>query len=136
MDLNSALDLLKGFGTGLMVVFTAIMVFNIVCNWIIFQKAGQPGWAILIPVFNLLVMLRVAGKPWWWVFIFVAFPLFLIPILGQIVYPIVILVFFFMMLHGISKHFGQGAGFTVGLFFLGIIFRAILAFGKYEWKKP
>lgn len=135
MDLNSALDLLAGVGTGLMVFFLAILVFNIIVNWIIFTKAGQPGWAILIPVFNLLVMLRVAGKPWWWIFIFLAFPVFLIPILGQIVYPIVILVFMIMMFHGISKNFGQGAGFTVGLIFLGTIFRAILAFGKYEWNK-
>jgi len=136
MELNSALDLLKGFGAGMMVFYVAIMVFNIVTWWIIFQKANQPGWAILIPIYNILVMLRVAGKPWWWIFFFLAFPIVLVPIIGAIIYMILIIVIMILFLNGISKHFGQGAGFTVGLFFLGIIFRAILAFGKYEWKKP
>ena len=68
MELNSAFDLLKGLGAGMMVISLAIAVFNIACWWIIFKKAGQPGWAILIPIYNLLVILRVAGKPWWWIF--------------------------------------------------------------------
>jgi hypothetical protein len=136
MELNSALDLLQGFGTGMMIFQWAILIFAIVVNWIIFKKAGQPGWAILIPVYNIIVNLKVAGKPTWWVVFYLLFPIVLIPIVGIIIWSILILVITILVKHGISRHFGQGAGFTVGLVFLGIIFKAILAFGKYEWKKP
>ncbi|GAJ23815.1 unnamed protein product, partial [marine sediment metagenome] len=91
------------------------MVFMIVSWWIVFKKAGEPGWAILIPIFNFLVILRVAGKPWWWVF---SILLAIIPIAG----PILFLVVWILICNGISKNFGQGAGFTVGLVLVSFIF--------------
>jgi hypothetical protein len=41
--------------------------------WRVFTKAGKPGWAALVPIYNLIVLLQIAGKPAWW------FLLFLIP---------------------------------------------------------
>ncbi len=117
---------------GAIIVNLAIMVFMLASWWIVFRKAGQPGWAILIPIYNLLVMLRVAGKPWWWIFFFIAAPLSIIPIFG-ILYMIFLLVMAIIMLHGISKNFGKGGGFTVGLVLLSFIFVPILAFGKAEY---
>ena len=49
----------------------------------VFAKAGQPGWAVLIPVYNFIVLLRIAGLPWYWVFTTL---IALIPILGLIAY--------------------------------------------------
>jgi len=127
MDPEQLLGVFKGMGAGMLVVWLAIMVFMIVSWWIVFKKAGQPGWAILIPIYNFLVILRVAGKPWWWVF---SMLLVIIPIAG----PILFLVVWILICNAISKNFGQGAGFTVGLVLLSIVFVPILAFGDYQYK--
>lgn len=127
MDPEQLLGVFKGMGAGMLIVWLAIMVFMIVSWWIVFKKAGQPGWAILIPIFNFLVILRVAEKPWWWVF---SVLLAIIPIAG----PILFLVVWVLICNAISKNFGQGAGFTVGLVLLSVVFVPILAFGDYKWK--
>ncbi|SDG74633.1 DUF5684 domain-containing protein [Chitinophaga filiformis] len=101
----------------LMVFYVAVCVLMIVCGWKVFEKAGKPGWASIIPIYSLIVMLEIVGKPWWYIF------MFLIPIYGWIVLPI-------MLTHDLSKSFGKDVGFTVGLLLLGIIFYPILAFSK------
>ena len=127
MNAEQMLGLFKGMGTGMLIVWFAIMIFMIVSWWIVFKKAGQPGWAILIPIYNFLIILRVASKPWWWVF---AILLAIIPVVGAIL----LLVAMIFIFHGVSKNFGQGAGFTVGLVLLSVVFVPILAFGDYQWK--
>lgn len=102
------------------IIYLAILIFMIATMWKIFTKAGQPGWACIIPIYNLVIMLKIAGKPVWWIAII-------------LLVPIVNYVFLIMMLHGISKNFGHGAGFTVGMIFLGIIFFPILAFGDSKY---
>ncbi len=112
-------------------VFIAIAVVVIVGVWKTFAKAGQPGWAVLVPIYNIIVLLRVAGLPWYWVFApFVA----IIPILGWIAY----IVWIVWIHHRISTRFGQGVGFTIGLTLLGPIFWLILGFGssKYVAEQP
>lgn len=47
--------------------------------WKLFEKAGQPGWAGAVPVYNLWVMLKMVGRPWWWIFYL------FIPLIGQII---------------------------------------------------
>ncbi|MFR9502895.1 MAG: DUF5684 domain-containing protein [Rikenellaceae bacterium] len=96
-----------------------IVLLPIIALWVIFTKAGRPGWAAIIPIYNALVMLRVAGKPGWWIFLFLI--------------PIVNVIFLIMTLNGISKNFGKGVGFTVGLLFLPFIFFLILAFGPAQY---
>ena len=126
MDPNQLLDVFKGAGIGLIVVWLAVMVFMIISWWIVLKKAGEPGWAILIPVYNFLVILRIAGKPWWWVF---ALLLAIIPVVGIILLLVVMILVF----HGISTKFGKGAGFTVGLVLLSVVFIPILAFGDAKY---
>ena len=112
-------------------VFFAIYVICLIGLWKVFTKAGQPGWAVLIPIYNLIVLLRIAGLAWYWVF---APLIVLIPVLGAIAY----LVLAVMGLHRISTRFGQGVGFTIGLTLLGPIFWLILGFGdsKYIGEQP
>jgi hypothetical protein len=98
------------------VIGIVIAIFYIVAMWRVFSKAGQPGWAIFIPIYSTIVLLRVAGKPWWWLF------LFLIPLVDIV---IAILVY-----AGVARNYGKGAGFTVGLIFLPFIFIPILGYGK------
>lgn len=103
-----------------MIIGLLLVALMIVSFWIIFNKAGQPGWAVLIPFYNIYVMLLIAKKPWWWLLLI----LFV---------PIANIIFLIMMYHAISLNFGKGAGFTVGMIFLGFIFFPILAFGDAKY---
>jgi CDP-diglyceride synthetase len=126
--LGALLALIAGFG---MILVAACGIISLIGMWKVFAKAGQPGWAVLIPVYNIIVLLRVAGLPWYWVFT----PLILIiPFLGAIAY----LAWIVWVHHRISTNFGQGVGFTIGLTLLGPIFWLILGFGssKYVAEQP
>ena len=106
----------------LIVIYIAILVLYIASIWTIFNKAGQPGWACIIPIYNIIVYLRVVGKPWWWLFLFMI--------------PYVNLIWVIWALNMLSKSFGKSEGFTVGLFFLSFIFLPILAFGDNKYLGP
>jgi hypothetical protein len=92
------------------------VVVSAFCFWKVFTKAGHPGWASIIPIYNVYVLVQVAGKEWWW------FLLCFVPIVQLIAYIMICL--------GVATNFGKGVGFAVGLFFLGIIFYPILGFGS------
>ena len=96
------------------------VVFFTFVRWRIYEKAGQPGWACLIPVYSLVVLLRIVKKPTWWIIL-----IFFVPIVN-----IIILI---KIIHQLSKKFGYGVGFTLGLIFLGFIFFPILAFGSAKY---
>jgi len=89
--------------------------------WNIFEKAGHPGWAAIIPIYNMYIITKIAGKEWWWLL------LLLIPIVN-----IVIAIILYI---AVSEKFGKGAGFAVGLVFLPFIFALILGFGDAEYKE-
>ena len=122
---------IMAFFAAFFLVFVVIGIVALIGMWKTFAKAGQPGWAVLIPIYNIIVLLRVAGLPWYWVFT----PLIVvIPLLGAIAY----LVWIVWVHHRISTRFGQGVGFTIGLTLLGPIFWLILGFGssKYVGEQP
>ena len=100
------------------IIIFAIMVtvIEIVGAWFMFQKAGEPGWAAIIPIYNYLIAIKIAGKQWWYLL------LMMIPVVNLVVYIII--------LNGLAKNFGKGTGFTVGLFFFRFIFIPILGFGN------
>jgi hypothetical protein len=93
----------------------------VVCHWKIYTKAGEPGWACLIPIYNFIVFLKIVNKPWWWIFLMII--------------PIVNLVLIIMLIHRLSLSFGKGAGFTLGILFFHVIFFAILAFDSSVYTK-
>ena len=99
----------------ILIVYIGILVTVIAGVWKAFAKAGQPGWASLIPIYNIYVMTQIAKKPGWWVLL-----MFI---------PIVSIVVMFMLMISIAKNFGKEAGFGVGLALLGLIFWPILGFG-------
>ena len=43
--------------------------------WRVFEKAGKPGWKVLIPFYNVVIILEIVGKPWWWIFLMISVPL-------------------------------------------------------------
>lgn len=102
----------------------AFIVLMIAALWRVFSKAGQPGWAAIIPIFNVYIMCKVAGRPGWWLL------LMLIPFVNLII-AIVLSV-------DIAKRFGKGVGFAIGMIILPFIFWPILAFGgaQYETGAP
>ena len=103
-------------------IFGIIAIIGIVAMWKLFMKAGQPGWAAIIPIFNVIVFLRVVNRPWWWLL------LMLIPIVNIVLYIIVCF--------DLGKSFGKGGAFSFFLvFLLSIIGYLILAFGKSEYKR-
>ena len=106
----------------IIIIGLALMILMIIAHWKIYEKAGQPGWACIIPIYNLLVLLKVVGKPWWWLLLMLI--------------PIVNIVFAIWMINMLSKSFGQVEGFTVGLLLLGVIFYPILAFGNAKYLGP
>ena len=105
-----------GVGGGVMLVWLVVLVVMIVACWKVFTKAGQPGWASIIPFYNMYVMLTIVGKPGWWLL------LFFIPLVNLVIGIIVTL--------ELAKRFGKGGGFAVGLILLPIVFLPILAFGS------
>jgi len=98
----------------------ALVVLILAGVWKTFTKAGQPGWAAIIPIFNLYILIKVAGRPGWWLL------LFIIPVVNLIIGIIVAI--------DVAKAFGKGTGFGVGLALLGFIFYPILGFGDATYQ--
>ncbi|HEY7659800.1 MAG TPA: DUF5684 domain-containing protein [Actinomycetota bacterium] len=109
-----------GVGAVWIVVWIALAVFLIASIWVVYTKAGQPGWAAIVPFYNLWILVKVSGKEQWW------FILFLIPIAN--------IVALFVIDIAVSERFGKGAGFGVGLALLPIVFYPILAWGKATYQ--
>ena len=115
-------DFFPVFGTTTVLLYLAIGVLMIIAQWRIYEKAGQPGWAVLIPFYNFYVLLKIVGKPGWWLlWLFVPIANFIVTI---------------WVTNLLSKSFGKDVGFTLGLLFLGFIFYPILGFGNAEYRGP
>ena len=103
-------------------LYVAFVVLMVASLWKTFDKAGQPGWAALVPIYNAYVLTQIAGKPQWWI------ALYFIPLVN--IYAAA------TTIGGIATRFGKGTGFAVGLFFLGFIFWPMLAFGDAQYSDP
>ena len=97
----------------------AILVLVIASFWVVFTKASQPGWASIVPIYNVIVLLKIANKPLWWVL------LWLIPLVNIVIGILVSI--------AVAKNFGKTAGFGIGLTFLPFIFYPVLAWGDAQY---
>jgi hypothetical protein len=104
------------------IFYLAFTILMIAAWWKIFAKAGQPGWACIIPIYNLYVWCKIVGRPWWWIL------LMLIPLVNLII-AIILLI-------DLAKSFGKGVGFGIGLLLLPFIFFPILGFGSAQYQGP
>lgn len=114
-------------GAGLMggafgIVWLIVALVVIIGMWKVFTKAGQPGWAAIIPFFNFYILCKVAGRPGWWLI------LMLIPFVNFIIWIILSL--------DLAKNFGKGAGFGIGIALLSFIFLPVLGFGDATYQGP
>lgn len=103
-----------------MVIALLLFVLYLASAWQVYSKTGKPGWACLIPIYNVIVFLRIVGRPvWWFVLLFI---------------PGVNIIISLLLCLDLAAVFGKGTGFGLGLFFLPIILLPILAFGKAEYR--
>jgi hypothetical protein len=88
--------------------------------WKMFEKAGEPGWAGIIPIYNLYILVKISGNAWWW------FILLLVPVVN-----------FFAALKisiDVAGKFNRGVLFGLGLMFVSFIFYPLLGFGDYQYQ--
>ncbi len=112
----------KAPGPVFWICWLAFTILMIAAWWKIFSKAGQPGWAAIIPIYNWIVWCKIVGRPWWWIL------LMLIPFVNLIILIILMI--------DLAKSFGKGVGFGIGLILLPFIFFLILGFGSAQYQGP
>ena len=111
-----------GIGIGILIFYVVVMAFFAFVGWKVFEKAGKPGWAAIIPIYNMVVFLEIVGKPVWWIVL-----MFI---------PIVSLIISIILCISLAERFGKGTGFGIGIAFLGFVFLPMLAFGDAEYSPP
>jgi len=116
----------SGLSVGvLLMYFIVIWVVIGLPTYFVFKKAspnGDPAWGAFVPIYGFYIMLKVVGRPGWWLL------LLLVPFVNYII--------LIMVYNDLSKSFGHGVGFTLGLIFLSWIFLAILAWGSSQYQGP
>jgi len=129
-NFDTATDILMTLLAGLITAYLAIVIpivlIAIVAIWRIFTKAGQPGWAVLIPFYNIYVYSQVVKRPGWWMLLYFAS---IIPVVGSLA------VLFVSIIDNLrlAKLFGKSSGFGVGIILLGVVFLPILALGDADY---
>lgn len=116
---TGALAAIAGVG---ILIYLLLIAFAIIVAWKINTKADKPGWACIIPIYNVIVTLEIIGKPAWWIFL--------------LIFPFTAPFFAIWMTNLLAKSFGKSVGFTLGLLFLPIIFYPVLAFGGAKYEGP
>lgn len=109
-----------GIVVNLIVIALAILV--IIGNWKLYEKAGKPGWASIIPIYNVVVLLEIVGRPIWWII------LMLIPCVSLIVAIVVVI--------DLAKSFGKDTLYGLGLVFIPFIFFPMLGFSDARYIGP
>ncbi len=148
---DSVFGVLAGMSTFMIVLIIALAVFEIICLWRIFEKAGEPGWKCLIPIYNLYVFMKICWEAKYFIYL-------ILGIIGAAIIFVVGLnngsgamggfaVFLMIALYiaigilaiiaqvKLARRFGKSGGFAVGLIFLNTIFMAILAFDQSNYDR-
>lgn len=110
------------FGGAFFLVWLAVMVLVFVSLWKLFEKAGKPGWAGIVPIYNAIVLLEIVGRPLWWIV------LLLVPCVGFVVGILLCI--------DVARAFGKSPAFGIGLALLPFIFFPMLAFSDARYVGP
>ena len=110
----------QGPGALFYIIYFGFLALMIASMWKIFTKAGQPGWAAIVPIYNAIVLLKIVGKPLWWIVLMII--------------PIVSFIAAIILTIDLAKAFGKGGGFAAGLILLPFVFMPMLAFGDAEYQ--
>lgn len=104
------------------IFYLAILVLMVASMWKLYVKANEPGWAAIVPIYNLVILLKIVGKPIWWIV------LFLVPLVSFVAVILVYVSF--------ARSFGKGTGFAIGMLFLPFVFIPLLAFSDSTYQGP
>jgi hypothetical protein len=126
---TGVLAAMMAFFAAYTLVILVVAVFMIVCMWKIFVKAGKPGWAAIVPIYNLVVLMEIVGRPTWWVLLYFLSVIPFVGWIGALVVGIIVMI-------DLAKSFGKDTGFAILLILLPIVGYPMLAFGKDEYKGP
>ncbi len=137
---SSTLAALGGALVVIVLIGLAIAILLIISMWKIFTKAGEPGWKAIIPYYNTYTMFKFSWKVnmfWVYLAVSIASSVFgrsqgFLGIIGMIC-SLALIVLSIMSMYYLAKSFGKGAGFTVGLVLLSVVFVPILAFGSAQY---
>lgn len=121
-QVDTTTDILEKLGIGFWISWLAVMVFYIIVMWKIYTKAGKPGWAAIIPIYNIIVLLDIIKLDWWHILIMLFVPF------AAIVYMILIPI-------KLAQAFGKSTGFGVFAIFFSIIAYPIIAFGEAKYQE-
>ena len=108
---------------GMIILYLALCLIMAISGWKVFSKAGKPGIASIIPIWNIVVMVEIAGKPGSWVLLI-------------LLVPCANIYFAIMLMIELAKRFGKSSGFGIGLILLPFIFWPMLAFGSAQYQAP
>lgn len=121
-EYESSSGLMAGFGVIGSILYLGVIVLMVAGMWKVFEKAGKPGWAAIIPIYNLIILLEIVGKPMIWIL--------------WLIIPCVNIVFAIWLYNLVSKSFGKTEGYTVGLIILPFVFWPMLGFGSDKYLGP
>lgn len=122
VDTSSLLGeaLLASLGT-ILLISSAVGLVMLISMWKIFKKAGKPGWASIIPIYNIYVMIQIAKLPTYYLLLFII--------------PVVNIYAMFKIYIELAHKFNKSTGFAIGLIFLSVIFFPMLAFGDATYEE-
>ena len=103
-------------------IYLAVIVLMVASMWKLDVKANEPGWAAIVPIYNIVVMLKIIGKPIWWI------ALYFIPVVNFVVGILIVVSF--------AKSFGKSTGYAIGMILLPFIFLPMLAFSDATYQGP
>ena len=109
-------------GAAVAVATLALALLVVVSTWKVFEKAGEPGWASLIPIYNVYVMLKIGNNPGWYLV------LLLVPVVNLFVAG--------KLFVDLARSFGKGIGWGLGLWILPFVFFPMLGFGGANYRSP
>ncbi len=99
-------------------VMLAIFVVVVAGAWKVFTKAGQPGWAAIVPIYSTYVfVVEIAKKDmvWFLLSLFIPFAI-IVPCMD------------------VAEKFGKERTYGLGLFFLPFIFFPMLGFSDAQYQ--
>lgn len=140
-----------GIYLGTLVVLWLLLAL---AQWKMYTKMGEPGWKSLIPIYSIYVLLKRCSRvKYFWHAILAGVALFVVDLIYNLVKPssdaavfyvlfileLILLIYFIVIeikiKYHVSKSFGHGVGYTIGLILLPYIFDLILGFGSSEYQK-
>ena len=109
------------FGGVFFIIILVVLLVVVAGMWKVFEKAGEPGWASLVPIYNFFVLVKIAGREAWWAI------LLLLPCVNFVALPMVCI--------DVARKFGKDTLYGIGLAFLGVIFFPMLGFGSAQYDR-